>query len=237
MRTFVIVSIILVGNSFPLFAQRNPDIGMRFNTNEYNRFQFEYRHPFAEQAYFRVGLTMGFQNRFPYSRIMSASDTLVTMREFNSYGRQYGLRFGIEKQIAFPFLSFHADLGVNYFSSTSRNASYYHFLDSSGVWNRINTYPGTNNDSSYTAMANDSWLGADLSIGLSFNFPVTENFIISFTGNYTGLLSTVVGHKETNDVYDEFFEGSGTNLELYMSAGIGFRYVFAPREAPAPMGD
>lgn len=214
-------------NSFSCFSQRHADLGIRFCTADYNRIQLEFRKPVGETYYFRTGLSLGNEYQFPRRDIFAANDSVVTTRQKDFYGNHYDLRLGMERKISYDWLSLHADVVFAYSAITNRNWSYYHVLDSTGTTWEITPENPYGPDESPT-VAVTSFISGGLALGLSFNFNVTENLMLSFTGNYTGVYRYAVSQKETNDIYNEFEYSSYSVFEMYPSAGIGLRYVFAP---------
>lgn len=225
-RSILLLSFLVV--SFTSVSQRYADLGIRFNTADYNRIQLEFRKPVGENYYFRAGLSLGNEYQFPRRDIFAANDSIVTTRQKDFYGNHYDLRLGMERKISYDWLSFHADLIFAYSSITNRNWNYYHILDSAGTnWEITQANPYGADESPTIAVT--SFISGGLALGLSFNFDVTENFILSFSGNYTGVIRYAVSQKETNDIHNEFEYSSYSVYEMYPSAGIGLRYVFKPK--------
>lgn len=216
----VFLGIALVGRS-----QKYSDLGIRFNSADMNKIQLEFRKPVAQFSRLRFGLSMGLVYDYPYESIVEANDSLVVMRKKESLGNHYDFRFGLERKLTYDWLSLHADLIFAYSSITYRNNNFYHSPDTFGVWNSYDYNPFTQAEDPIATSVN-SVLGGGLSAGLSFNFPLTESFILNFTGNYNGVILFGVAHKETNDVYDEFHDPTGYTGYVYINAGIGLRYVF-----------
>ncbi|MBK7131188.1 MAG: hypothetical protein IPM74_15440 [Crocinitomicaceae bacterium] len=237
MRRWSLIMVLCLSSVFVLSQEdtvRHGDVGLRFTTSEFNRIQVEFRFPAGTYSYLRLGTSMGFQYNYPGRDIFAANDSIVTTRQKDLYGNHYDLRFGFERQISYDWLCFHADAMVAYSSLTKRNWSYYHVLDSSGTdwkFEHTNPYSGVGQDS---AMAVTSYIGAGVVLGLSFNFNITENFILNFTGNYAGVMRFGVSEKEQNDIYNEFDFAKSANFELFPTAGIGLRYVFKSNTEPVP---
>lgn len=211
--------------------ERHADLGIRLNSANYNRIQLEFRKPVGQKYYCRLGVSLGFQYDFPTRDIFDANDSVVTTRQNDVFGNHYDLRFGFERTVSYDWLTFHADLIFAYSSITNRRWSYYHILDSTGTsWDYSNTAPDGSADQTATAV--NGVLGGGLALGLSFNFPVTENFILNFTGNYTGMYRVAVSQRESNDVYNEFDFAKTSAFEVYPSVGLGLRFIFAgnPKE-------
>ncbi|MBI3136266.1 MAG: hypothetical protein HYZ14_16445 [Bacteroidetes bacterium] len=215
-------------------SQRHADLGIRLNSADYNRVQLEFRKPVGENYYSRFGLSIGFQYNYPRRDIFDANDTVVTTRQEDIFGNHYDFRFGFEREISYEWLTFHADLIFAYSSITNRRWNYYHILDSTGTsWDFSHESPyGTTDE---TATAVNSVVGGGVALGLSFNFPVTENFILNFTGNYTGMMRYTVAQKETNDLFNEFEYTKSSLFEVYPSAGLGLRFIFTGKESEAPV--
>lgn len=230
----VIFSFLVVGFSWFSAAQRNSDLGIRFNTADYNRIQLELRKPVGENYYFRSGLSLGSDAQYPQRDIFAASDTIVTTRQKDFFGSHYDLRFGMERRISYEWLSLHADFVFAYSTITNRNWNYYHILDSTGTkYNYTQENPF--GDDLPPTIAVTTFLSGGLALGMSFNFLVTDNFMISFTGNYTGMMRYAISQTETDDMFNEFEYSKYSVFELYPSAGIGMRYVFAPaNDGPLP---
>lgn len=232
-RSILILGMLLL--SVQVYSQRRADIGIRFNTAEYSRIQLEFRKPVGEFSFLRLGLSLGNTSQYPRHDVFAANDSVVTIRQKDQFGNHYDLRFGLERRISYDWLTFHADLICAYSDITNRNWSYYHVLDSAGTnWNLTQQDPyGSTTSTTTTAVT--SFISGGLALGLSFNFSVTENFMLSFTGNYTGMLRFAIAQNESNDLFDEFEYSSYSIYELYPSAGIGLRYVFTPKaEEPVP---
>jgi len=219
-------------------AQRSADIGIRLNTAEYNRVQIEFRKPSGDFSYFRFGLSIGSSQSSPYTKLHDVTDSIVTMREYRNFGSYYDFRFGFERTLKYPWLSIHCDLIFNYAQISKQNWSYFYLKDSLGAWQGSDENPfSTLSDPTQTATAVGNWLGGGAALGLSFNFPVSENLIINFTGNYTGVVRSMISQSEANDNLNEFEYTPQTLFEVYPSAGAGVRFVFDTKsieEAPAP---
>jgi hypothetical protein len=138
----------------------------------------------------------------------------------------------MERKISYDWLTFHADAIFGFSAITNRNWNYYHVLDSAGTsWDMTQENPYGPNESATVAVT--SFISGGLALGLSFNFPVTNNLLLNFTGNYVGVVRFAVSQKETNDSYNEFEYSSYSVYEMYPSAGIGLRYVFKPKSEEA----
>lgn len=224
----VYLGIALVGQS-----QKYSDLGIRFNSADMNKIQLEFRKPVEQFSRLRFGLSMGLVYDYPYETIVEAHDSLVVMRKKESLGNHYDFRFGLERKLTYDWLSLHADLIFAYSSITYRNNNFFYSPDTFGVWQSYDNNPFTLADDPVATSVN-SVLGGGISAGLSFNFPVTENFILNFTGNYNGILLFSVAHKETNDALDEFHDSSGYTGYVYINAGIGLRYVFNNSKSKEP---
>lgn len=229
-RSALIVSVLIV--SFSSFSQRYADLGIRFNSADYNRIQLEFRKPVGENYFFRAGVSLGNEYQFPRRDVFAANDSVVTTRQKDLFGNHYDLRLGIERKISYDWLTFHADFIFGYSAITNRNSNYYHILDSAGTnWNMTQENPYGDNEGITSALT--SFISGGLALGLSFNFLVTDNFMLNFTGNYIGVMRFAVDQKEINDIYNEFAYSSYSVLEMYPSAGIGLRYVFKPKSDDA----
>jgi hypothetical protein len=229
-RAILLIAILSI--SFGSFSQRNADLGIRFNSADYNRIQLEFRKPLGENYYFRLGLSLGNEYQFPRRDIFAANDSIVTTRQKDLFGNHYDLRLGMERKISYDWLTFHADAIFGYSAITNRNWNYYHVLDSAGTtWDMTQENPYGPNESATVAVT--SFISGGLALGLSFNFPVTNNLLLNFTGNYVGVVRFAVSQKETNDSYNEFEYSSYSVYEMYPSAGIGLRYVFKPKSEEA----
>lgn len=231
----------LVFISSTLFAQRKADLGVRLNANQFNRVQIEFRDPVGENYYGRYGVSLGFQSAYPTRDIFDANDSVVTTRQEDIFGNHFDFRFGFERRVSYDWLSFHADIIGGYASITQRRWNYFHVLDSSGTdWDFTYDSPYTTVDE--MAIAVNSVVSGGLALGMSFNFAVTENFILNFTGNYTGMMRFAVSQKESNDLFNEFEFQESSTFDLYPSAGIGLRFILSsapdeelpPSESPAP---
>lgn len=212
---------------------RTADLGIRFSTEEYNRVQVEFRKPFGNFYRWRLGASYGFNYYNPVPMVLNASDSLVTMRKKEVYGTHYDLRFGFERTVAYPWLSFHADLIFAYSIVTNSNWNYYYKPDSTSTWAAYSLNPYTQLTEEKSTATNGV-IGGGAVLGISFNLPVTKNFILNFTGNYAGIMRTSVSQKETNDIYNEFEPSSASIFEIFPSAGLGLRFVFDPKEAAEP---
>ena len=230
--------LLLVIAATSICQERHADLGIRLNSADYNRIQLEFRKPMGEFYYWRMGVSMGFQYDYPRRDIFDANDTVVTTRQEDIFGNHYDLRFGFERMISYDWLTVHADLIAGYSTLTSRRWNYFHVLDSAGTqWNYTTENPYGVIDE--TASAVNAVVSGGVALGLSFNFPVTENFILNFTGNYTGVMRYAVGQREHNDLYNEYEFSKTSIFELYPSAGLGLRFIFTgnsnEEDAPAPM--
>lgn len=211
--------------SFQSYSQRVSDLGIRFSSAEFNRIIIEYRKPVGDNFRFRLGASMGFVYEYPVESIFDADDSLVIIRKKETFGNHYNLRVGFERKLTYDWLSVHADLIFGYSSITNRNRNYFYSPDSTGAWLFYDKNPFTLQDE-LTATSINSVLGGGVCAGLSFNFPVTESFILNFSGDYTAMMHFAVAQKETDDVYNEFELPTGSVINVFASASIGLRFVF-----------
>lgn len=219
-----------------LSAQRFPDLGIRFSSANYNRIQIEFRTPVKEFSYLRFGLSQGQQPNSTRRDVLNASDSIVTIRQKDLYGAHYDFRFGFERNLSYDWLTFHVDGIFAYSRLINQNWNYYHvYNDSSMAFIQQVDSPFDTLD--YVSYANNSILGVGAALGLSFNFTVNENFMISFTGNYTGMYRWNISQQEINDVYNEFEFNPSSMFEVYPSVGVGLRYVFTIHDAAVIPGE
>lgn len=218
------------------YSQRVSDLGIRFSSAEFNRIIIEYRKPVGENFRFRLGASMGYVYEYPIESIFDANDSLVVIRKKETFGNHYTLRTGFERKLTYDWLSLHADMIFGYSSITNRNRNYFYSPDTNGVWLFSDENPFTLQDE-LTATSINSVVGGGICAGLSFNFPVTESFILNFSGDYTALIHFAVAQKETDDVYNEFELSSGNVINVFASASIGLRFVFngGPADSDVPL--
>jgi len=220
-------------SSFNAFNQARPDIGVRINSAEFNRIQLEFRKPISEKYTMRFGLSQGQSTGNYFSNISDANDSLVTFREKSKVGINFDFRFGFERNLSWKNFSLHGDLIVAYNKLDYHNWDSYTIKDSSNVWSQTPSYDPTHPNS---ARAVEHYIGGGLAAGISYNFPLSERFILNLNLNYTGLVRFNISHHETADNLNEFFDGNGTTFDLYTSAGVGIRYVFVKKEAKSGKG-
>lgn len=233
------VILILIGSLIisSASAQRYADLGIRFNTADVNRIQIEFRKPFGENYFFRASATLGHEYQYPSRSILFANDSVVGIRQHEFSGNHYDLRFGVERKLTYDWLSLHGDIVVGYSSINNTNWSYFYNLDSTGTsWNFthedsvLNQFPNT-------ARAITSFINVGLSLGLSFNFNLSPNLLLSFSANYLGMYRYALSQKESNDIFNEFDFSNFSIFDLNAYAGIGLRYAFIPIEKTEPLND
>lgn len=212
-------------------SQARPDIGIKFNTAEYNRIQVEFRKPLGEKNLLRFGLSEGQWSGYQYNVLTSANDSLVTFREKTGRGQYYDFRFGFERNLWINYFSLNADLILAYSKLEYHHWDSYAFKDTFNVWNEVDyfAYPSQSMFNN-SANATEHLLGAGLAAGFSFNFPLADQFFLNFNLTYNALFRYKISHHETSDVLNEFQDGSGTTLDFYTSAGIGLRYIFPKKK-------
>lgn len=232
-----ILALVLAVCTVSGYAQRTADLGIRLNNSDYNRIQFEFRKPVFEKSYLRIGASLGDHSWYPGTKVVKVEDSVVTMRQRDQRGNYYDLRFGFEKGVGYEWLSFHADAIAGYQINRRQNWSYYYVLDSTGTnWNSQYTHPSTGLDDA-TAIATTNYFNAGLALGLSFNFPVTENFILNFMGNYTGIMRFSISETESNDQYNEFNFTKTYAFDLYPNIGVGLRFMFGSQPPETSTGN
>lgn len=233
-KTLLAVAVLIFTN---LSAQRYTDLGIRINSYNYNRIQLELRNPIGENYYFRTGVSIGTGNNYPYSLPFDANDSIISMRQYNQFSNAYDLRLGIERKLTYDWLSINADIVLGYASVTSSNLSYYYRVDSSGTdWNVV-YQDSTANLFEDRTTAVTSFFNAGLTVGFAFNFSLTPNLILNFTGNYVGVFRYAIAQREENDFMNEFNFSNNTIFDLNVNAGIGIRYVFVPIDKTEPVLD
>jgi len=211
--------------SLNLLAQKNADIGFRFTTSDYNKLLLEFRKPINKNYSIRLGLSTGANSFYPRREIIAANDTIITT--ISNQSRYYDdFRFGFERKLPMNFFSVHADLILGYQRTYLHNENFYYVKDSLGVWQRESDTAFSGNSSS----AYKHYISTGLSIGMSFDYPLSKRFILCLNANYTGFLRFQFSETETNDFLNEFDSGNEILLNLYGTLGVGLRYVFGKKE-------
>jgi len=63
------------------------------------------------------------------------------------------------------------------------------------------------------------YLSTGLSLGISFDYPLSDQFILSFNANYSPMFRFQYKHSEVQDDLNEFNPGNVVLFHLYGSAG------------------
>lgn len=223
--------------SSPLIAQS--DIGIRFTTSDYNHAQLEFRKTLNEKFSLRLSTTVGAHQVSEYWNPSAYDDSVLTMRYSNEFRNYYDFRFGLNRNLKWNYFSVHADLAVGYSRAYLSRWNSYRLYDSIGgftvppnyMTDTSQLYPSQN------AQIFKHYISAGLSLGISFDYPLSDQFILSFSANYSPMFRFQFKQTEVQDDLNEF-EPSNENLfHLYGSAGIGLRYVFEKREKPIEPGN
>jgi len=223
--------------SLNAFTQARPDIGVRINSAEFNRIQLEFRKPISEKYTMCFGLSQGQWSGYHFSNVSDANDSLVTFRDKTGYGINFDFRFGFERNLSWKYFSLNTDVILAYNKLDYHNYDTYVFKDTFNVWSAVDYHPYLVDPKlANSSRATEHLLGGGIVAGISYNFPLSERFILNLNLNYTGIVRFNISHHETADNLNEFFDGNGTTFDLYTSAGVGIRYVFVKREESAGKG-
>lgn len=205
------VLILLFPNS--VLGQFKHDIGMKVNSNEYERFQLEYRwHPNEKWA-FTTAFTYGTRfDYYTYSHV-AVEDSLITYYTNTGETISYNISVGAMRKLNFMKHNYYylgANIGVG--GLRDRNSSYRntYTLDSTaltyGVYQPGEDVDGWDTHNSYNSFSTVSrvYLGADV--------PILDRLSLNMEAGIWANMSFY----QNNSVY--------FNSRLYASAGLRYRF-------------
>lgn len=228
----ILFALLLAVQFLSVHLAAQSDIGIRFTTSDYNHAQLEFRKKLNENFSFRLMTTVGAHQVSEYWNPSTYDDSVLTMRYSNEFRNYYDVRFGLNRNLKWNYFSVHADLAIGYSRAYLSRWNSYRLYDSidgfiippNYMTDTSQLYPAQN------AQIFKHYISTGLSLGISFDYPLSNQFILSFSANYSPMFRFQFKQTEVQDDLNEFEPSNEILFHLYGSAGIGLRYVFEKKE-------
>lgn len=218
--------------SFFSFAQEGNDLGLIFSRNNYSNIGAEYRHGLTESSKLTAGAFYGSYSSFFgsfNSKIISASDTSIVQRNYQSAHDCFSLRLGYEKEIINMF-SLGGGLLLDYQRSFSGSNDTYTSIDSEGNWSYptyySNIYTGFGQNDSTWAGVYHHYFKPGVQLYASMNIPLGDRFLLNLSAACAMQYWFYLGESNKHDPNNEFNYEPGGIFSFDTRLNIGLRYKF-----------
>jgi hypothetical protein len=218
-------------------AQSQGDLGVLLSSDDNTRWGVEYRHSFAEQYQFKLGVTHGeFSTYINPPRIVFASDSVVIQKEKQFYGSQWGIRIGGERQLKKSMFALGADLNLSYRSRSIINSLSAQKMDDNGIWLDARIVDSTANNWSASsnnpvvfwedgfAQLKQHFFVPALRITFNMDVPIGDAFFINFSLATSYAIPIYMGRSEGYNAESIYHGNPPTSFEFETVGGIGLRY-------------
>lgn len=209
------------------YAQEKGDVGIIISSLDKSRLSLEYRKPIGEQYRFKLGALYGANRPFggDYSRIFSATDSLVVMRYTQIEDYWAGLRIGVERKLKNPICSFGLDLNLIYNNATRQHYNSDFTPNADGEWSgaaAFNTIPF--DESTLNSTITRHYLDPSLRISFNIDAPIGDRLLFNFSIAASVNQPIYMGATDVIDPLDDFIGTPSPIINLNSSINGGLRY-------------
>ena len=241
---FYILTIIITIVTTTINAQQKSDISLVYNTTQFNRLNIDYRLPIKEIYKLRFGVNIGTVNNYNFfdsGQYIYASDSLITKRFNAANTSQFGLKFGIERQMTKnSIFSLETDFMVSYRNEKLwiYNTNYI-FNDTTNNWISDDFYNNSYQEKTYdfegNSKLNRKYIVPQVQLNFVMNLPIVEDVYLKlFVGGLVGF-PILINESNKFDPNNEFVPATDIQtFEMTSQAGIGLGVNFGKEKVFTP---
>jgi hypothetical protein len=225
MKRWILIlgAVVLNYSGTNIYAQK-ADVGLSWNTANKAKWSFEWRYALSDKNRLRIGVVAGNDPYWLTNRYLSATDSTIKIREYSELARNFELRTGLERSLAWKHFFVGADLVWSYSNRVNQaTTNDYRRRDYYGADNNGWPVPiGVGVDQSGSTR---HFLGIGLSASLAWEYPIYERLLISAKVSASLVGRYQIAHLQY-DLFDEYGDYSEMGITTYAGFGVGVKYKF-----------